>query len=72
VAAVVGLPLGIVAGRVTWTGFATSLGVVPVTVAPLVPLVLGLVLLVTAGALLAMLPRFFSQNSNTTSLLRAE
>ena len=72
VAVVVGLPLGIVAGRWTWTGFATSLGVVPVTVVPVVSLVVGLVVLVAAGALLTALPRFYSQGPSTASALRAE
>ena len=72
VALVVGLPLGIVAGHWTWAGFATSLGVVPVTVVPLISLVVGLVLLVGAGALLASLPRFFSREASTASLLRTE
>jgi len=72
IAVVVGLPLGIVAGRLAWSGFATSLGVVPVTAVPLGPLVLGLVALMAAGALLASLPRFFSHGGNAASSLRAE
>ena len=72
VAVVVGLPLGIIAGRWTWTGFATSLGVVPVNVVPVISLVVGLVVLVAAGALLTALPRFYSQGASTASALRAE
>ena len=72
VAVVVGLPLGIVAGRWTWTGFATSLGVVPITVVPLISLVVGLVVLVAAGVLLTALPRFYSKGASTASALRAE
>ena len=72
IAVVVGLPLGIVAGRLAWAGFATSLGVVPVTVVPLGFLVVGLVALVAAGALLTSLPRFFSQGGSTASSLRSE
>jgi len=72
VAVLVGLPLGLVAGHWTWAGFAMSLGVVPVTVVPLVSLLVGLVLLVGAGALLASLPRFFSHGASTASLLRSE
>ena len=48
---VVGLPLGVLAGRWAWAGFATSLGVVPVTVLPLTSLVVGLALLLVAGPL---------------------
>jgi len=72
VAVVVGLPLGIVAGRLTWAGFAGSLGVVPTTVVPVSSLVLGLLLLVVAGVLLTSLSRFSSPGTNTASLLRTE
>ncbi|MGP8062368.1 MAG: FtsX-like permease family protein [Acidimicrobiales bacterium] len=72
VAMVVGLPLGIVAGRLTWAGFATSLGVVPVTVVPLISLGAGLVGLVVVGALLTSLTRLFSHEASTASLLRPE
>ena len=34
VAVIVGVPLGIAAGRWAWISFAASLGVVPVTVVP--------------------------------------
>ncbi len=72
VAVVVGLPLGIVAGRWTWAGFATSLGVVPVTVVPLLWLGVGLVLLVVVGVLFTSLFRLFSHEASTASLLRPE
>jgi hypothetical protein len=72
VAVMVGLPLGLLAGRWTWAGFATSLGVVPVTVLPLTSLAVGLTLLLVAGPLLTSLPRFFSREAGTASLLRTE
>jgi hypothetical protein len=72
VAVVVGLPLGIVAGRLAWSGFATSLGVVPVAVVPLIPLLVGLLVLVVAGALLTSLPNFSSPGASTASALRTE
>jgi putative ABC transport system permease protein len=72
VAVVVGLPLGVVVGRWTWVGFATSLGVVPVIVVPVISLAIGLSLLVLAGALLTSLPTFFPREVNTASLLRSE
>jgi predicted lysophospholipase L1 biosynthesis ABC-type transport system permease subunit len=72
VAVTVGLPLGIIAGRWAWAGFATSLGVVPVTVLPLTSLLVGLALLVVAGPLFTSLPRFFSHQASTASLLRTE
>ena len=72
VAVVVGLPLGIVAGRAAWGAFASSLGVVPVTVIPLIELVVGLIVLVVAGAALTALPRLHAARSSTASSLRPE
>ncbi len=76
VAIIVGLPLGIIAGRWTWTAFATSLGVVPITVVPLTSLVEGLMVLVAAGVLGVLLtaPRrfHFKGGASTASALRAE
>jgi hypothetical protein len=72
VAAIVGLPLGIVTGRWVWARFATSLGVVPVTVIPLSSLVVGLVAGVATGALLTSLPRFYPRATSTASSLRTE
>jgi len=72
IAEFVGLPLGIVAGRWAWAGFATSLGVVPVTVVPATSLVVGLVVLLAAGAIFASLPRFYPTGTSTASSLRTE
>ena len=72
VAVAVGVPLGLLAGRWTWAGFASSLGVVPVTVLPLTSLLVGLALLVVAGPLFTALPRFFSRGASTASSLRTE
>ena len=72
VAVVVGLPLGIVAGRWAWTGFATSLGVVPITVVPLIPLIVGSIAVVAAGALFTSVTRFSSPRTSTASSLRTE
>jgi hypothetical protein len=72
VAVVIGLPLGIVAGRAVWAAFASSLGVVPVTVIPLAQLVVGLVVLVAAAAALTALPRLHASRASTASSLRPE
>jgi ABC-type dipeptide/oligopeptide/nickel transport system permease component len=68
----VGVPLGVVTGRWAWTAFASSLGVVPVTVIPVTPLVVGLVVLVFAGTLMTSIPRSSSSGISTASSLRAE
>jgi hypothetical protein len=72
VAVVVGLPLGLLAGRWTWAGFATSLGVVPVTVLPVTSLAVGLGLLVVVAPLCTSFLNIFSRGASTASLLRTE
>jgi ABC-type antimicrobial peptide transport system permease subunit len=72
IAGALGLPLGVVVGRWAWTGFAGSLGVVPVTVVPLGPLVLGLLLLVAVGTAITALPAVIATNTATASALRIE
>lgn len=56
VAAIVGVPLGIAAGRWAWTSFANSVGVVPAPVVPAAALLVGVAVLLAAGNLLALLP----------------
>jgi hypothetical protein len=69
---VIGVPLGIIAGRATWQLFAAHLGVVPVSVVP-VALVGLLVLGVLAAAnLLALGPAVMSARSKPGRLLRAQ
>jgi hypothetical protein len=72
IAIVAGVPLGLLVGRWTWAGFASSLGVAPVTVLPVTSLLVGLALLVVAGPLFTVLPRYFLREASTASLLRAE
>jgi len=72
IAAVVGLVLGLAAGRWVWASFATSIGVVPVTTIPLGALVLGLFGLVVAGNALSALPAVLAARTSTATLLRAE
>jgi hypothetical protein len=72
VAVAIGFPLGIVAGRAAWAAFATSLGVVPVAVIPLVELVGGLVALVVVGAAMTALPGFYATRVSTAASLRPE
>jgi ABC-type lipoprotein release transport system permease subunit len=72
IAVVLGLPLGIAVGRWAWTAFATSIGVVPVAVVPLVGLVLGLLALVIAGNALTALPAVRASHAPTAAVLRGE
>lgn len=69
---VVGVPLGIVAGRFLWHAFAVNLGVVPAVVVPLSVLVLlGVGVIVVANALAAG-PALVSARARAGVLLRSE
>jgi putative ABC transport system permease protein len=72
VATLIGVPLGIAAGRWSWISFAGSLGVVPATVTPLAALLVGVVVLLLAGNLLAAVPAAVAARTSTAAVLRAE
>jgi ABC-type lipoprotein release transport system permease subunit len=69
---VVGVPLGIAAGKVAWRQFATNVGVVPVEVVQALPLVLLAAAVLAAANLLAVLPALRAARSRPAGLLRAE
>jgi hypothetical protein len=70
---VIGIPLGIVVGRVVWDAFATNLGVVPVAVVPgLTIAALAIGVLAVANAL-AVVPAVTSARRRSVGqLLRTE
>jgi FtsX-like permease family len=72
IAAAVGVPLGIAAGRWAWTSFAASLGVVPVTVVPGLALLAGFLGLLAAGNLVTAVPASVAARTRPAALLRAE
>ena len=72
IAVAVGLPVGAAAGRWAWAGFAASIGVVPVTVVPVVTLVLGLVGLVAVGSALTALPGVVAAHNPGADTLHGE
>ena len=72
VATLVGVPLGVVVGRWTWTTFANSIGVVPAPVVPVTTLALGIAGLIAAGALLARWPAAIAAKTVPAALLRSE
>ena len=72
VAIIVGVPLGIAAGRWAWTSFAASLGVVPVTVIPGQALLAGFIGLLVAGNLLTAIPASVAARTRAAVALRAE
>ena len=67
-----GLTLGIVLGRLAWRDFAGSIGVVPVSVVPVLALAAGLAVLVLTGNLLASWPATIAARTRAALILKAE
>jgi ABC-type antimicrobial peptide transport system permease subunit len=72
IALAVGLPLGIAAGRWTWTFFADQLGVVPVPVIALVSVLLAIPAVIVAGNLIAAVPGRLAARTRPAEILRSE
>ena len=72
VAAAVGVPLGVAAGHWAWASFAASLGVVPVTVVPVLALLAGFIGLLAAGNLVTAVPASVAARTRPAAALRAE
>ena len=72
IALVVGVPLGVAAGRWAWHGFAGSLGVTPVTVVPMLLLTAGCAAVLLAGNLLTSFPAAVAARTPAAGTLRTE
>jgi hypothetical protein len=72
VAVVIGIPLGIAAGRWAWTAFASEIGVVPTLVVPGAALAVGALALLAAGNLLASWPAAVAARTPAARVLRSE
>jgi hypothetical protein len=72
IALVVGVPLGVAAGRWAWHGFAGSLGVAPVTVVPVLLLAAGCAAVLLAGNLLTSFPAAVAARTPAAGTLRTE
>jgi FtsX-like permease family len=72
IAVLIGIPLGIVAGRLAWRAFAGSLGVAPVTVVPVLIAVVGAAALLIAGNVLTSAPGAIAARTSPSIALRAE
>ncbi len=72
IAVAFGVPLGLVAGRWTWTSFAGSTGVLPITVVPTVALLFGALALLVAGNVLTAVPAVIASRTPTSAALRVE
>jgi putative ABC transport system permease protein len=71
IAAAIGVPAGVAAGRWAWATFGGVVGLVPVTVVPVLPVALGFVALLAAGNLLAVAPALIAARTPPAAL-RAE
>jgi hypothetical protein len=69
---VVGVPLGVVGGKATWHLFAAQLGVVPVAVVPVVPVVALAVGVIVAANLIAIGPAVAASRRKPRQLGRAQ
>ena len=69
---VVGVPLGVIAGRAVWQAFATNLGVVPVTVIAVGTLAVLAAAVLVGAIVLAIGPALMSARSRPAALLRTE
>jgi len=67
---VVGVPLGVVAGRTIWNAFADNLGVVPVTVVPIWLLCVLVAGVVIVANVIAVVPALAATRSKPGELLR--
>jgi hypothetical protein len=72
VAVAVGVPCGVAAGRWVWTSFANSIGVVPSPVVPGRALLVGVVLVLAAGNVLASMPALLAARIAPAVTLRTE
>jgi ABC-type lipoprotein release transport system permease subunit len=67
---VVGVPLGVVAGRATWNAFADNLGAVPVSVVPVWLVCVLVAGVVVAANVLSVAPALVATRSRPGDLLR--
>jgi len=72
IAAVVGVPVGIVTGRWSWSSFANAIGVVPAPVVPSASVAIGLVALFVAGNLVASGPARIAARIAPAATFRTE
>jgi putative ABC transport system permease protein len=72
IALLVGLPLGVAAGRWSWTAFADNLGVLPDPVVPLLSILVAVPATLVVANLVAAGPAFAAGRMRPATVLRAE
>ncbi len=70
-ALLIGLPLGLIAGRVVWTQYANGLGVEPAAFLPLPPILLALAGTFVVALLAAAPSSWFVTRANLAATLRS-
>jgi predicted lysophospholipase L1 biosynthesis ABC-type transport system permease subunit len=71
-ALVIGLPLGVAAGRVAWSGFASDLGVVDTLRFPIVALLLAVPVVLIVAVTVAAVPAVVAARTRPALVLRSE
>lgn len=69
---IVGLPLGVIAGRWGWLAFAETLGVLPVAIAPTLALVLVVPVVLVLANIIALVPARSAARTQPALVLRNE
>jgi hypothetical protein len=72
IAVIIGIPLGIAAGRWAWTAFANAIGVVPAPAVPVSAIALGALAILVGGNLLAAWPAALAARTPVARSLRSE
>ncbi len=72
VALLIGIPVGLLLGRVAWSGFADALGVAPDSIIPTAALLLAIPATIVLANLIAAIPAFLSARTHPATVLRSE
>jgi ABC-type antimicrobial peptide transport system permease subunit len=72
VALVIGVPAGVLVGRLGWSLFATNLGVVSVPVVSWVPVLAAIPVTILAALLISIGPALAARRTKPAMVLRAE
>lgn len=70
IALAIGIPVGVAAGRAAWTLLAKQLGVIPVPIVPVVPLVLLVPAALGVGLVVALVPGRIAAHTPPANVLR--
>jgi ABC-type antimicrobial peptide transport system permease subunit len=72
VALLIGIPIGVLIGRVAWRGFADALGIGPASGIPTVALLVAIPATILLANLIAAVPALLSARTHPAVVLRSE